>query len=59
MLSKELQALELNKLVKKDITNDFPETVAYSITTHGKSLEKVMIELYKWGLEHRKEIIGK
>jgi len=59
MLSKELQALELNKLIKKEVTHAFPETVEYCITPHGKSLEKVMTELYQWGLEHRKQIIGK
>jgi len=59
MLSKELQALEINKLIKKDVTNLFPAAVEYSITAHGKSLEQVMKELYRWGLEHRKEIIGR
>ncbi|MBI3521082.1 MAG: helix-turn-helix transcriptional regulator [Bacteroidetes bacterium] len=58
MLSKELKALEINKLVKREITDSSPATLEYSITKHGKSLEKVMKELYRWGMEHRKEIIG-
>jgi DNA-binding HxlR family transcriptional regulator len=58
-LSKELKSLEANKLVKRDVYDTFPPTVEYSITAHGKSLEKVMEELHYWGLAHRKEIIGK
>lgn len=59
ILSKELKALESNKLVKREIHNTFPPTVEYSITPHGKSLEKVMEELHYWGLLHRKKIVGK
>jgi len=59
MLSKELKNLEANKLVKREIYDTFPPTVEYSITRHGKSLEKVLDELYHWGLKHRKEVIGK
>ncbi|MCD6067716.1 MAG: transcriptional regulator, HxlR family [Bacteroidetes bacterium] len=58
-LSKELKSLEANKLIKRDVYNTFPPTVEYSITSHGKSLEKVMEELHYWGLLHRKKIIGK
>ena len=58
-LSKELKILEMNRLVKRDVYDTFPPTVEYTITAHGKSLEKVMEELHYWGLAHRKEIIGK
>lgn len=58
-LSKELKSLEANKLVKRDVYDSFPPTVEYTITTHGKSLEKVIEELHYWGLTHRKKIIGK
>ncbi|GLU53964.1 transcriptional regulator [Dyadobacter frigoris] len=57
-LSKELKNLEANKLLKRNVYDTFPPTVEYSITEHGKSLEKVMEELHFWGLAHRKEIIG-
>jgi DNA-binding HxlR family transcriptional regulator len=59
MLSKELKNLEGNKLVKRQVYDTFPPTVEYSITDHGKSLEKVMDELHYWGMAHRKEIMGK
>lgn len=58
-LSKELKSLEANKLIQRDVHDTFPPTVEYSITAHGKSLEKVMDELHYWGLAHRKEIMEK
>jgi len=58
-LSKELKSLEANQLLKRDVYDTFPPTVEYTITEHGKSLEKVTEELHFWGLAHRKKIIGK
>jgi DNA-binding HxlR family transcriptional regulator len=57
-LSKELKSLEMNRLVQRSVYDTFPPTVEYSITAHGKSLEKVIDELHYWGLAHRKEIFG-
>ena len=59
VLSKELKDLEVNQLIKRDVYDTFPPTVEYSITPHGKSLENVINELRKWGLSHRKKIMGK
>ena len=59
MLSKELKNLEANKLIKREIHDTFPPTVAYSITKHGKSVQTLLDELHRWGLKHRKEVIGK
>lgn len=59
MLSKELKELELNQLIKRTVYDDFPPIVEYSITPHGKSLEKVISELSCWGKLHRKKITGK
>ena len=59
VLSKELRDLEANQLIKRDVYDTFPPTVEYSITAHGKSLENVINELRKWGLSHRKKIMGK
>jgi DNA-binding HxlR family transcriptional regulator len=58
-LSKELKNLEINQLVKRAVYDTLPQAIEYTITAHGKSLEKVMEELHYWGLAHRKEIIGK
>ena len=57
-LSKELKRLESNQLIVREVFDTFPPTVRYSITEHGRSLEKVLDELHYWGLLHRKEVIG-
>lgn len=57
-LSKELKNLEANKLLRRDVYDTFPPTVEYTITEHGKSLERVMEELHYWGLAHRKKIMN-
>jgi DNA-binding HxlR family transcriptional regulator len=59
MLSKELKYLETNKLIQRDVYDTFPPTVEYSITEHGKALEKVIEELFRWGRQHRRKIMGK
>lgn len=59
VLSKELKELEDNYLITRDVLDTFPPTVIYEITEHGRSLEKVIMELKNWGEQHRKIIIGK
>lgn len=59
VLSKELKVLEENKLINRAIINGFPIRTEYTITEHAKTLQRVIEELYNWGLNHRKEIFGK
>ena len=59
MLSKELKELEVNQLVTRTVYDTFPPTVEYAITKHGLSLDKVILSLRDWGMDHRKKIIGK
>ncbi len=59
MLSKELRDLEANELVKRTVYDSVPVVVEYSMTEYGQSLEKVIMELRDWGIQHRKRIIGK
>jgi DNA-binding HxlR family transcriptional regulator len=59
MLSKELKDLEMNKLITRTIYDTFPPTVEYTITDHGRSLERLINELRIWGQKHRKKIIVK
>ncbi len=58
-LSRELKNLEANELIKREVHDTFPPTVEYSITEHGLSLERVLLELHLWGLLHRRQVIGK
>ena len=59
MLSKELRDLEMNQLVKRTVYDAVPVIVEYSMTSYGRSLEKVIDELAKWGAQHRRRILGK
>ncbi len=58
MLSKELKALEANKLVKREVLDRFPPAVIYSITNHGRSLQPLFNELYRWGQLHREVVLS-
>jgi DNA-binding HxlR family transcriptional regulator len=59
MLSKELRELEMNQLVKRTVYDTIPVVVEYSLTDYGESLNKVIEELRKWGVQHRKRIMAK
>ena len=59
VLSRELKEMEVNQLISRKVYDSFPPRVEYTITRHGRSLHKVIGELRKWGLDHRKKIIGK
>ncbi len=59
MLSKELQDLEMNELVKRTVCNTKPITVEYEITDYGRTLETIIIEITNWGIEHRKKLFEK
>lgn len=59
MLSKELRELESNQLIKRTVYDSLPVIVEYSLTDYGKSLEMVINELRKWGIRHRKRIMGR
>jgi DNA-binding HxlR family transcriptional regulator len=58
MLSKELKDLEINKLVKRTVFDTKPVTVEYRLTEHGRSLEKLIEELVRWGMLHRETIFN-
>lgn len=54
MLSKELQDLEVNRLVTRTVLDTKPITVEYEITAYGRTLEPIIEELAKWGIEYRR-----
>lgn len=56
-LSKALKELESHQLIKRTVYDSFPPMVEYSLEQHGKTLHKVIDELYEWGLMHRKKNI--
>lgn len=58
ILSKELQELEANGLVSRTVCDTKPITVEYALTPYSESLSEVLAAMERWGLEHRKKIIG-
>lgn len=52
MLVKELKNMEANGIVTREVFATVPPTVEYTLTVKGKSLEPIINELYKWGLEY-------
>ncbi len=56
MLSKELQDLEMNHLVRRVVRDTKPITVEYSITEYGHTLKPIIDEIAKWGMSYRDSI---
>lgn len=59
MLSKELQDLEMNHLVKRTVLDTKPITVEYEITEYGQTLRPILEEIANWGIAYKKSIYGK
>lgn len=57
MLSKELQDLEANKLVKRTVLHTKPITVEYEATDYASTLDRLLCEIVTWGTQHRKTIM--
>lgn len=57
MLSKALQDLEAHQLITRTVKETKPITVEYEITPYGRSLEHLIIEISRWGLQHRRKIM--
>jgi DNA-binding HxlR family transcriptional regulator len=56
MLTKELKELELNEFVERKVFPTTPVMILYELTPYSKSLESVMEELKKWGIQHKDRI---
>jgi DNA-binding HxlR family transcriptional regulator len=58
MLSRELKEMEANKLVKRTVTPDTPVIVEYTVTSYCRSFGDIILEMIKWGKQHRKKIMS-
>lgn len=58
MLSKELQDLEMNRLISRTVKDTKPITVEYAITEYGATLAPVIHEITNWGIGYRKSIFA-
>lgn len=59
MLSKELQDLEMNHLITREVLDTKPVTVEYEITEFGKTLAPIIDEVANWGINYRASLYGK
>jgi DNA-binding HxlR family transcriptional regulator len=59
MLSQELKALEINKIVKRTLHDTMPVTTEYSLTLLGESMMNLLNEILNWGLHFREEVLKK
>ncbi|WP_074489986.1 winged helix-turn-helix transcriptional regulator [Mucilaginibacter polytrichastri] len=58
ILSKELKELELNEFVIRKVYSTTPVTITYQLTPYSQSLDRVMVELRNWGIQHRQRIVA-
>lgn len=59
MLSKELQDLEMNKLITRKVLNTKPVSVEYELTEYAETLKPVLEALGTWGAQHRALLMSK
>ncbi|RYF68158.1 MAG: transcriptional regulator [Cytophagaceae bacterium] len=57
MLSRELKELEMNKLVKRIVSESSPVVVEYELTEYGCNFRQVVDQLAAWGIAHREAIL--
>lgn len=59
VLSKELKDMEEHQLLKRIVHDEYPVLIEYVATEYSRTLKQVMLELHAWGVNHRKQILGK
>lgn len=52
MLTQQLRELEYNNIVHREVYNQIPPKVEYSISEYGKGLSAVLQVLNDWGVSH-------
>jgi DNA-binding HxlR family transcriptional regulator len=59
MLSKELKDLEINDLIIRKVYDTIPVKVSYKLADYGYTLVPLILELTKWGKQHRDYLMNK
>lgn len=52
-LSKDLEELEINKIITRTVISTKPITVEYEITPYGRKTEHLINIITEWGMTHR------
>jgi DNA-binding HxlR family transcriptional regulator len=56
MLSRELKDMEANQLLKRTVIPTSPVTVEYSPTDYCHSFGNIILQMIKWGKDHRERL---
>jgi len=59
MLTLQLRELEADGLVERTVFAQVPPRVDYALTPFGESLREVIMAMRSWGLEHRRDVLGR
>lgn len=59
MLTKELQDMEVNQLIIRNVCNTKPITVEYEVTDYGKTLQPIIDEIVNWSIAYRRSVLKK
>lgn len=58
VLSRELKDLQMNGLIRREVSQTQPLSVTYNVTAYGLTLKSLTDSIADWGLQHRQRIIG-
>ncbi len=53
MLTQQLRELESDDIVKRKVYPVVPPKVEYSLTKHGMTLIPILLDMEKWGIDHK------
>ena len=56
MLTQTLRRMEAEGLIERDVLDRVPPHVEYSLTPLGKTLEKPLVAICEWAMEHLSEL---
>lgn len=56
MLTRQLRELEADRIIRRNVYEEVPPKVEYSLTELGRTLETIIRMLQRWGLENLDEI---
>lgn len=57
MLTQQLRELEADGLIKRTVYPVIPPKVEYEITSYGKTLKPVLVQMANWGEKHRSKLV--
>lgn len=55
MLTQQLRDLEKNGLIRREIYEQVPPKVEYSLTPHGEALRPILDMMHSWGMEYTRD----